>query len=62
VPHTFELPPPSYPSLGWQLLVHLYYANERVILLVDHSRPLSIAALDTTTPCKVEIRARCSLQ
>ena len=43
----------SYPSLGWQLLVHLYHAKEGVILLVDQPHPLTMAALGTLHPCKV---------
>ena len=43
----------SHPLLSWQLLVHLYHANERVILSVGHAHRLSVSALDTATSSKV---------
>jgi hypothetical protein len=43
----------SFPTLSWQLLVQLYHANETVMFLVDQTEPLTISALDSSTPSKV---------
>ena len=43
----------SFPSLSWQLLVHLYHANEKVIFRVDQPHPLTMSALDTLSSSKV---------
>ncbi len=43
----------SHPSLSWQLLVQLYYANEKLIFKVDQPRPFMTTALEASSSSKV---------
>ena len=43
----------SLPSLGWQLLVHLYHTDRRVIQFMESPGPLSKSALKIHTPSQV---------